>query len=111
MPTFGKRSFVEDLARGEHEVAASDEREVTRRALEKASDNLVDMTVQTPWERHREQASDTAKGSSDSDTPPTSAFGGMEAYHRAIAEGQPWNQPSRSRRIGRLAEQSNRRRY
>lgn len=35
------------------------ERKQTRVALQSASDELVDMTVQTPWERNRSRAEDS----------------------------------------------------
>lgn len=56
MPKFGERSFVEDLARGEDDVRV--EREMTRRALESASDELVDLSKQDPWERQRQEVAE-----------------------------------------------------
>lgn len=50
-----------DAQQGDAKNERQIEREQTRAALQSASNELVDMTVQTPWERQREFAVEHAR--------------------------------------------------
>ena len=49
-----------DAQQGDAEDERQIEREQTRAALQNASNELVDVTVQTPWERKREEVDGNA---------------------------------------------------
>lgn len=91
---FQPSDHVEDMTQGAAELARQ-ERKLTRAALGRAEDVLVDPNAPTLWEQRRNEAL-AEGGQSQSDA-------GKYDYLDQLRLSDPSQQPSRSRKIGRSA--------